>query len=219
MAAVPHASVRIKGLPCYCPAMGSEPEFSSADLAYVRAEYRTAAELCSGRRETPDWLGGAIDRGKLPHPAYVLPDGAQMFPPDFFVLPDHAGDVDDLPSYFRGRYVIAAQAAGLDGSDAEETWAGYLSGQFGICLRNVTPESMVKKTQLIDVIEHLVAVPAPGDPAWQTALRSSVDALDDLERPFTDYDRSRWGETSRDRHVTAVRTRYPQVFAAGCAVR
>jgi hypothetical protein len=61
--------------------MGSEPEFSSADLAYVRAEYRTAAELCSGRQETPDWLGGAIDRGKLPHPTYTLPDGAQMFPP------------------------------------------------------------------------------------------------------------------------------------------
>jgi hypothetical protein len=108
--------------------------------------------------------------------------------------------------------MIAAQAAGLDGGDAKETWAGYLSGQFGICLHNVTPESMAKKTQLIDVIERLVAVPVPGDPAWQTALRSSVDALDDLERPFTDYDRSRWGETSRDRHITAVRTRYPQVF-------
>jgi len=197
--------------------MDSEPEFSSADLEYICAEYRTAVQLCSGRRETPEWLAAASSRGKLPRPTYVLPDGAQMFPPDFLLLADHAGGVDDLPFYFRDRYLIAAQAVGLDGTDAEETWAGYLSGQFGICLRDVTPESMAKKTQLTDVIEHLISAPAAEDAAWRTALRSSVDALDDLERPFTDYDRSRWGETSRDRYITAVRARYRQVFTPGFA--
>jgi hypothetical protein len=36
-------------------------------------------------------------------------------------------------------------------------------------------------------------------------LAAAVDELDALLRPFTDYDRQRWGGTSRDTYVTDVR--------------
>jgi uncharacterized protein DUF6058 len=192
--------------------LDTETEFSVADLAYIRAEYRTIEELCSSRSETPGWLMKAIKREKLTQPAYVLPDGGHMFPLDYFVLLDHARDIDELPFYFHDRYVLATQSAGLNPGDAGEVWADYLSGMFGICLRSVTPESIAKKGQLIDLIECLVSAPDPGDHTWRTVLRSSVDALDDLERPFTDYARRRWGESSRDRYITATRARYPVVF-------
>jgi len=33
--------------------MNHEPRFTSADLAYINADYRTLAELCEHRHETP----------------------------------------------------------------------------------------------------------------------------------------------------------------------
>ncbi len=59
-----------------------------------------------------------------------------------------------------------------------------------------------------------MATPAENDSAWRHELRATVDALDALERPFTDFDRLRWGETSRIRHIERVRERYPAAFAA-----
>lgn len=192
--------------------MGSDPEFSEADLAYIRAEYRVLDDLCRGRPETPADVRSVIDQCRLPRPTYVLSDGTEMFPPDYFSLLDSAGSPDGLPDYFGDRYAAAAQALGLPADDVEETWHGYLSGQFGVCLWAVTPEGMAKKTQLIRTIERLLSAPGGHDARWRAALRSSVDALDDLERPFTDYDRQRWGEVSRDRYVAAVRRNYPDVF-------
>ena len=193
--------------------MSAEPEFTKADLEYVRTEYRTLDQLCRSRRDTPVEVWRLIDDNSIPQPTYVLADGTSMFPPDYFILPDHAGSIDALPAYFRDRYVLATQSLGLSADDAEETWKGYLSGQFGICLWSVTPETMAKKSQLIGQIESALSAPEPHDPWWRVILRSSVDALDDLSRPFTDYDRRRWGEVSRDRCITAVRQNYPEVFA------
>jgi AcrR family transcriptional regulator len=196
----------------YARRVHTDLELSATDLAYIRAEYRTLDDLCELRPETPAGVHRLIDEHWLPQATYVLADGAAMFPPDYFALVDHAGGPDELPGYFRDRYTAAAEALGLPADDAEETWDGYLSGQFGICLWAVTPEGMAKKAQLIAVIEGLLSAPARHDPRWRAALRSSVDALDDLERPFTDYDRQRWGAVSKDRHVTAVRREYPDVF-------
>ena len=52
----------------------------------------------------------------------------------------------------------------------------------------------------------------PDDPGWCGALRTAVDELDSLLRPFTDYDRERWGDTSSDKYITRVRGRWPAVF-------
>lgn len=71
---------------------------------------------------------------------------------------------------------------------------------------------MAEKNRLIRRTEALVATPVEADPAWRSELRDTVDALDALERPFTDFDRQRWGDTSRIRHIDGVRARFPAVF-------
>jgi hypothetical protein len=194
-----------------------EPRFTPADLAYIQAEYRTLDELCADRPQTPGQIRDLIAQGRIPRPTYVLPDGTQMFPPDYFALIDAAGDTGSLPGYFAARYRAAAALTGLAGDDTGETWEDYLSGIFGVCLRQVRPEAMALKARLMGDIERLTSAPAPDDAGWRTALRSAVDALDQLERPFTDYDRARWGRPSRDTHINDVRQRYPQAFAPGGA--
>lgn len=47
--------------------------------------------------------------------------------------------------------------------------------------------------------------------------RTTRSALDQLERPFTDYDRARWGTSSRDTHITDERRRYPGAFGTAAA--
>jgi hypothetical protein len=132
-------------------------------------------------------------------------------PPDYFALLDEAGGVDALPARFLARYLAAADGPAA-AADAEADWAGYLSGEFGVCLRSVTPESMAAKNRLIRRIVALVTSPDEADPAWRAELHTAVDALDAVERPFTDFDRQRWGETSRIRHIDRVRARFPVAF-------
>ena len=193
--------------------------FTESDIRYVIAEYRTLAELCEGRGESLAAVRVLISGGLLPEPTYVLPSGEGRFPPDYFALADEAGGATALPARFRARYLAAAAASPTAAADADEDWAGYLSGQFGVCLRSVTPEAMVEKNRLIRRIEALTAAPADADPTWRAALRGAVAALDSLERPFTDFDRQRWGDTSRGRHVDRVRERYPDAFAEGAQGR
>lgn len=181
--------------------------FSPSDLVYVTTEYRTMAELCDGRSLAPAQVAALIEAGRLPAATYVLPSGEHRYPPDYFTLADAEG-LDALPVRFRARYL----AAGGSPSEADEDWAGYLSGEFGVCLLAVTPESMVAKNRLIARVEELVGAPAPDDPDWCGDLRTAVDELDSIERPFTDYDRERWGDTSRGRHITRVREQWPSVF-------
>ena len=195
--------------------MNDGPRFTATDLAYIKADYRTLEGLCGHRHETPGQVRALIAQGRMPGPAYVLADGTEMFPPDYFELPDAAGDVDNLPGYFAARYRAAAALAGITDDDTDETWEDYLSGLFGVCLRQVSTEAMALKARLMGDIERLTSAPAPDDLGWRTALRSAVDALDQLERPFTDYDRAHRGVPSRDTHINDVRRRNPRVFSAG----
>jgi Family of unknown function (DUF6058) len=182
--------------------------FTESDIRYVLAEYRTLDELCDGRAMDVGEIRALISAGRLPRATYVLPSGEDRFPPDYFALLDDAGGVEALPAHFRSRYLAAAGSP----ADADEDWAGYLSGQFGVCLWRVTPESMTEKNRLTRRIEALVGAPDEADPAWRAELRTTVDALDALERPFTDFDRQRWGDTSRGRHVDRVRERHQSAF-------
>jgi hypothetical protein len=45
---------------------------------------------------------------------------------------------------------------------AQEQWEEYLSGIHAVCLRAVTPASIVAKGDLMDTIERLTADPVPG---------------------------------------------------------
>ena len=95
----------------------------------------------------------------------------------------------------------------------EDEHAAWLSGEYGACLRQTTPEAIVAKGALMTAIAALVAQPRPSNHQWLTALRGAVDALDALERPFAGYDRQRFGgPTSRDRLITAARERFPEAW-------
>ena len=96
----------------------------------------------------------------------------------------------------------------------DDEWEAYLSGEYGVCLREVSPEAIMRKVALMGRVERLVDAQAAADPQWASALRDAVDELDALERPFApDYDRLRFGgPSSRDRLITATRERFPTVF-------
>ncbi len=137
--------------------------------------------------------------GCLPGPAYVLDDGTEMVAPDHLALAARAGGVDALRAWFEAR--------------APGEWDAYLSGEYAVCLREVSPESIVRKGVLTERIDALLRA----DPPPLDALHEAIDELDALLRAFAPYDRIRFGgPVSRDRYVTALRERFPR---AGVAAR
>ena len=181
-----------------------------ADIAYVRANYRTLEELCEGRAESPDAVRELIAVRRLPQPSYVLPDGTGMFPADYFRLLDEAGGVDGLREHFGARH------GAVEGRDLEQDWEMYLDGTWGICLRDVTPETIVRKNTLVNSLCELLVLARPRYEDWRQALREQVDELDELERQFSpDFDRSDEMDRlpTRDLIIGAARERYPEVFA------
>lgn len=146
------------------------------DIRYVRDNYYTLEELCT--------------RAGLPKASYVLRDGTQFFPADYFAQ-----------RFTREDFI----AAGL----CDEDYAGFLEGTYGICLHEVTPQNIARKTALIARISALIESPDEEKDSWRTALRNAVDELDALERQFTQFDREHFGRpVSRDTYITAVRQMY-----------
>ena len=180
---------------------------TTADVAYIRANYAPLEELCATRRETAADIRALIGTRLLPRASYVLPDETEMFPRDFFALLDDAGEPELLRAEFERRY---------RGNEPDEDWDGYLSGVYGVCLREVTPETITRKGRLVARIEAMLAAPRPHDAGWLARLRAAVDELDALERPFSpDYDRTRFGRPpSRDTLISAPRRRYSELWAA-----
>jgi hypothetical protein len=182
---------------------------TDADVEYIRANFVPLDELCATRGQSVDRVRALIAAGSLPAASYVLEEGTEMVPAEYFELVDEAGGEGALRGLFARRYVAVA---GDDEVGSE--WEGYLSGAYGVCLKHVTPENIARKSALVAGIEGLLAAPEPENADWRANLRASVDELDELERPFApDYDRARWGPSSRDRCITAARERYPEVFS------
>jgi hypothetical protein len=182
--------------------------FTQADLDYLAANYLTLEELCTGRDESPEGVRARIEERRLPQPSYILPDGTGMFPADYFRLVDEAGAVDRLREHFSARHD--------GGRDLDRDWEMYLDGTWGICLRDVTPETIVRKNALVSSLCELLVLARPGEDDWKLALREQVEELDNLEREFSpDYDRSDEMDRlpTRDLIINAARERYPEVFA------
>ena len=192
-------------------------EFSEEDIEYIRANYRSLDQLCRERGKEAEEVRGLIREGLLAAASYVLPDGSEMVPADYFLLVDEAGGPKRLRQEFERRYAAAGGAAG----ELEEDWEGYVSGVYGVCLRHVSPETIVRKSELVRSIEGLLATAAPKDAVWQAQLRDEVAELDALEREFSpDYDRNRFDRPpSRDLLIVAARERYPELFAAKAGAR
>ncbi len=143
-----------------------------------------------------------------------------MVPPDYFAFVDEAGGPEGLRDAFFRRYAAAAAAEREPLEPVEDEWEGYLSGEYGICLKKVSPETVVRKAALMRRIERLLAKARPDSSEWRAGLREAVDELDALEREFAPSDRVRFGgPVSRDRLITAVRDRYPTVFEGVAAGR
>ena len=158
------------------------------DVTYVRASYAIA--------ETVD--------PELPAPSYYDEDGRAYVPHDY---------ADQERS--RERFDLRARAEAkrlqfpIDEQWIEEAWASYRDGIFGVCLKTAQPETIVEKEWHVTRIESMLEHPDPHNEEWHTTLRRHVDALDDLERPFTAFDREYFGgSVSRDRCITAVRAKY-----------
>ena len=183
------------------------PESAQRDIAYVKESFRPMDE--SSRV--------FVERGILPQATYVLPDGTAMVPEDHAQLLQEAdGDPGEVAHSFQARFMFA----GGHPDELDREYEAWLSGEYGACLYATTPEAIVAKSALISAIEPLLAGPAPRHRWWCGALRGAVDALDSLERQFTEHDRQRYGApTSRDRLITATRERFPEIWSCHAAAR
>src|SRR4051794_1055764 len=122
-----------------------EPRLTDADVAYVRAGFRSLEDLCRERGEDVERARALVRDRRLPAPSYVLPDGDEMVPADYFALVDEAGGHDRLRQEFDRRH---RDAGGTEG-ELEDDWKGYLDGLYAVCMRSVSPETIVRKTQLV----------------------------------------------------------------------
>jgi hypothetical protein len=190
------------------------PPLSPADKIYIQGNFHTLEELCLSRRNKPTDYRSQIRAGLLPLPTYVI-DGIEMYPADFFVFPDSVGSLGDLKKEFSSRYQRGAEAYGEQISEAqiEEEFAAYLSGEYGVCLRWVTPETIFLKGLAMGRIDELLREPNPADSQWSAALLSWVNRLDAMEREFAPCDTARFGSLpSRVRYINNVRAKYSICF-------
>ena len=187
----------------------SHPLLAGEDLEYVRGSYFPLEEIARREQVEPEQLAAWIADGRLPRPAYLLPDGTAVFPPDLLDLVRSAGGLDALPDHFAQRTELAAHMLGFGANTREADWEDYLSGEYGICLRQVTPETLVLKEALVERIGRALEEPHPEDPRWRRVLAFDIDGLDALVRPFARVDRVRFGRpTSREQLVEAPRRRW-----------
>lgn len=179
---------------------------TQADLAYIEANFTTLTVLCNAASENIARIGAEIRSGTRPAASYVLADGREFFPPDYLQL-------ETDRERFETRLLNESRVQRIVPLDPQETWTAYLSGAYGVCLCSATLEHIVQKAALLQRIEALTVAPKEQDPRWLADLARAVDALDDLERPFSpNYDRNRFGKPpTRDSHINAVRLRYPAI--------
>jgi hypothetical protein len=193
-------------------------EYTPTDLDYLRENYFTLEQICADRPESPAEIRALIAEGRLPKPSYVLDDGREMYPVDYFRFVDEAGG----PGALQARFAERLDAAG-GGDDLELHWREYMKGTYGVCLWDVTPETIARKAKLVSSISELLMLARPTHDDWRQRLRGEVEELDALERQFTpDYDRdeARFGRRpTRDLLINAARERYPELFAGELAAR
>ena len=196
------------------------PVLTGADLV-VCSSYLPLEQIARREHLDPERLAGWIDTGHLPRPAYSLPDGTPVFPPDLLDLVRSAGGLDTLPPPLRPADRARGPAAGRRRQHPRGRVEDYLSGEYGICLRQVTPETLVLKEALVERIDRALAASRPDELRWRRALAFEIDGLDALVQPFARIDRVRFGRpTSRerlDRGAPPALGVAPRATRRGCA--
>jgi hypothetical protein len=192
------------------------PPLTAEDRAYIRHNFYTLEELCLNRNRTPSEYRSQIRDGLLPLPTYVT-DGIEMYPGDFFAFPDSISGLRLMKDEFLERYTRSGAAYGNPPSRdrALEEFTAYLSGEYAVCLRFVSPESIFLKEFALTKIRELLDAPNPAYAAWSNALRTWVNRLDGMEREFAPCDTARFGSLpSRVRYIDTVRKEFPSCFAS-----
>ena len=193
------------------------PPLTPADKIYIRSNFHTLEDLCLSRPNKPADYRSQIRAGLLPLPTYAV-DGIEMYPADFFVFPDSVGSLaDQLEKQFFAQYQRMAESYGQQIPEAQirEEFASYLSGEYGVCLRWVTPETIFLKGLTMGKVDELLSEPNPGNTEWSAALGSWINRLDAMEREFAPCDTARFGSLpSRVRYIDNVRAKYPDCFMA-----
>jgi len=172
------------------------------DDAYASEWYVQLEALAETAGISASGLRRLMLADRLPLPSYIKSDGTQMVARDLLELPRRAGGYEQLPEWFAQQFKSSR--------DAIREWDGYLRGQY-ICLRDVLPETIQRKDELVKAITAAIAKPEPQNDDWLEWLHRLVDELDELEPPFTAYDRLRFGgPISRETCIDAVRARFPR---------
>src|SRR5438876_3992838 len=175
---------------------------TAEDDSYVTEWYIPLEALAQRAGVDASELRRLMLANRLPLPSYIRSDGAQMVARDLLELPRRAGGYEQLPEWFGQQF--------QSGRDAIREWDGYLRGHY-VCLRDVLPETIQRKEELVKAITAALAKPEPENDDWLESLHRLVDELDELEPPFTAYDRLRFrGSISRDTCINAVRARFPR---------
>jgi hypothetical protein len=200
------SSIHPEGVPT-----GPPMPLEDDDVAYILREFKPLADVCAREGVALAEVRDRVHAKQLPEPPYVLPDGTEMVPDDYFDLVHDAGSIEGLRQHFVDRFESAARQHGEPASqeDTEHAWNEYLSGEYFVCLKRATPENIVQKGWLVPRIEEFMREPQSDDPSWRKELNSMVEELDVLERSFAAYDTIRFGSpSSRDRLITAARRAY-----------
>jgi Family of unknown function (DUF6058) len=190
------------------------PELSPEDEAYIRGEFFPLEDLCLGRQGHASDYRNRIRSGELPLPTYVI-DSVEYYPSDYFLFPDSIEPGSNIKEAFFARYqrIAAAYNESPSTNRVKQEYEGYLSGEYGVCLKTVTPETIFLKGFVMARIDELFENPEPFDQTWRSKLRGLVYRLDGLERQFAPCDTARFGSLpSRVRYIDRARKEYPEAF-------
>jgi hypothetical protein len=202
-------------------------EFSVNDIEHIRSTFVDRKTLIEKNGTTDEKIAEWHTNGDFPEPTYSTDDGKEWYPPYLVILIRRslnngsspreeflkdAKKVLNKPSYvYRFGNV---EVTGLHEDDAQKMWMDFKSGLYGACLRKPEPESILEKGALIKTIKELISNPDPAGTEWRSALRETVNRLDNIEAQFTDYDRIRFGGTvSRDIFITNVKKQFGEIFS------
>jgi hypothetical protein len=209
---------------------GHLPELSAEDDRYIRTHFVTRTELARLCGLSDGEVRERQSQDEFPQPTYTTSDGVEWYPRGYAVAVRRAADsgITLRTLFFEDFRRLCSpsddEGSGPDRGSSDQTpldprileeWEGYLSGEYGACLKVPWVPCILQKAGLMARIDALLTVPNPESWAWANELRHAVNALDRLEQPFARWDRIRFGgPVSRDRYISAVRTRYPHVFGS-----